>query len=222
MRSKVLELKNIHKSYKKFGFFNLFKKERTNKIRVLRNISLKINKSEIIGISGNNGSGKSTLLRVISGIESYDSGLIHSTQNLEIRYIPANDRSFFWRLNVIENLELFNLYSSLNESEIKKKMNYYIEIFKLNDSKKIEFMKLSSGQKRKLILIRALLSGSEILLFDEVAANLDEESKSVLFNELLELKKNKDTSIVWVSHDRNELYDFCDRTFNMADINECS
>ena len=83
-------------------------------------------------------------------------------------------------------------------------------------------MKLSSGKKRKLILIRALLSGSEILLFDEVAANLDEESKSVLFNELLELKKNKDTSIVWVSHDRNELYDFCDRTFNMADINECS
>lgn len=221
MKNKVLELKNICKSYTEFKIFNPFNKD-ISKIEVLKNVSFDIYESEIVGISGKNGSGKSTLLRVISGLENHDEGFINKQEKMKIRYISANDRSFFWRLNVIQNLELFNLYSSRSNLEVQEKMHYYMEIFNLADSKDTEFMKLSSGQKRKLILIRALLSGADILLFDEVSENLDESSKSIFLNEISKTRIDERKTFIWVSHDANELSKFCDRTLNIRDLNDDS
>lgn len=219
MKNKVIEIKNICKSYTKFKIFNLFNND-INKIDVLKNVSFDIYDSEIVGISGKNGSGKSTLLRVISGLESHDEGFINKEKKTKIRYISANDRSFFWRLNVTQNLELFNLYSTRSNLEVQERMLYYMEIFNLVDSKDTEFMKLSSGQKRKLILIRALLSGADILLFDEVSENLDESSKSIFLNEISRTRINERKTFIWVSHDLKELSKFCDRTLKISDLND--
>ena len=95
MKNKVLELKNIYKSYTKFKIFNPFNKD-ISKIEVLKNVSFDIYESEIVGVSGKNGSGKSTLLRVISGLENHDEGFINKQEKMKIRYISASDRSFFW------------------------------------------------------------------------------------------------------------------------------
>ena len=92
------------------------------------NISLSFNYGEIIGLKGHNGSGKSTLLKLIGNVISPDAGdiLLPHHKN-QVAYISGNDRSFFWRLDVQENLDFFGSQYLWKKNERVKKINEILD-----------------------------------------------------------------------------------------------
>lgn len=209
----IISLKNISKTYKSKNFFN----GKVYKSIALKDISIDIQEGQILGILGKNGSGKSTLLKTIFNLIIPDQGqiLIDGSKNRylkEIREICSqfnnNDRSFFWRLSVKENL---NFFLSLNKNNIDQKN--IIDLMELFDVKKnldVRFDRLSAGEKKKVNLIRGLAKDPKILLFDEFTDSLDISSRAMLVSTIKKLK-SENKIIIWVSHSIDELKELCDK-----------
>ena len=153
---------------------------------IFKNLNLKIKKNQHTVITGQNGSGKSTLLGLLSGVFYPNNGRVKCYSE-KIAYIGAKPMIFSGTLK--ENL----IYGS-DEIIDEQLLNYHIEKFKVFNSdsgvnldSNISNKTLSSGQMQKISFIRALLIKPDILLLDESTANLDIESKELIFNILNEL-----------------------------------
>ena len=201
----MLEVKNISK---KFG----------NK-KVLDNISLRVDPNQTIALVGRNGSGKSTLLKTICGLLVPDSGEISKNiKDYEVSYVSTSERSFFHRLSVIENL---NFFFSFYCPEYKKR-NYLIleklEEFRLEKKATQEFFTLSSGEKKKLSIIRAMLKKPKILLLDEYSTSLDYVSR-IEAKELLSSlqRKNPEVAIIFSTHFFEEIENFASDVMMLSD-----
>ena len=189
----MLDLRDISKSFSNTNFFN---KKYTH---VLKKISFKLEKGDFLEVIGNNGSGKTTLLKIISGLVKEDTGSIVSP-SLSKTYVSCSERAFFWRLTLMENLQFFfNIRHSEYTQSKHKLCLALLKRFNLQNHKEKLFMQLSSGQKKKVAIVSALLNDSDIFLFDEVTTSLDDQSKNELFNYLEQIKKNK--VIIWATHD---------------------
>ena len=210
--TKMLLINNIHKSFYSSNFrFKSFFMHQRQKCDVLNGINLTLGKKEILGLTGSNGSGKSTLLRIISGLVEKDKGEIHfenfSEQNVAL--ISSNERSFYWRLTAYQNLIFFGSIYSLSKKEIDFKLTELSEILDIEDILEKPIMILSSGQRKKLMLARACLKSPRLILCDEFLTNLDEGSQTnakTFFKNYIEERK---ASIIWVSHSKEEVNDFC-------------
>ena len=153
---------------------------------IFKNLNLKIKKNQHTVITGQNGSGKSTLLGLLSGVFYPNNGRVKCYSE-KIAYIGAKPMIFSGTLK--ENL----IYGS-DEIIDEQLLNFHIEKFKVFNSdsgvdlnSNISNKTLSSGQMQKISFIRALLIKPDILLLDESTANLDIESKELIFNILDEL-----------------------------------
>ena len=177
----MILVNNISKSYKRL--FN--NNDNTN--NVINNVSFKINKGDIIGLVGHNGSGKSTLLKILFNLIKQDNGniileddscsykeFISSSASL----INRNDRSFFWRLTVEENINFFNgLHkNSISRDDIFKKVDF----LKVGNLMKKKYGSLSSGEKTKVLILRGLIKDPDLVFFDEIMSSLDINSKKMI------------------------------------------
>ncbi len=183
---------------------------------ILTNIDKKFNSKEVIKsfnftfknknfykISGRNGSGKTTLLKIIKNIYFPDSGTIQFTnKELEnISYIDNNPRSFFHRLQVIDNLVYF---LSLNNPNYKNEsIIELLNFFQLSKFKNKIFSDLSQGQMQAISIIRGLSYSPKVILFDESFSFLDKTFKS-LIQDYIKKKINDDEGIViFCSHEKD-------------------
>ncbi len=157
----------------------------------------------IYKISGPNGSGKTTLFKLIAGIYKPDSGSIEHSLGLNksISYIDSNSRSFFHRLNVLDNLKYFLSLHCMqyNISFINELINY----FEISSLKKTIFSDLSQGQMQLISIIRGLSCDSKIIIFDESFISLDFEKRSKLEDLLLNKYKEQNRLILYSSHENN-------------------
>ena len=166
----------------------LYKKFKEQKFPAINKITNSFYKGEIIGLVGFNGSGKTTLLRLLCGSLIPDSGSI-KFQNVDKDYlrlsiVPSNERSMFWRLTVIQNLEFFyDIYSS-DLSNRNYKINSLLEMLDCVDIKNKLFMHISSGQKKIIMIIRSLMINPSVLLFDELTNGLDIKSKFLVYDSI--------------------------------------
>jgi len=215
MKTKILEVQNLNKSYEEFSFGDFFLGRANKKNTIFKNFSLHLNKGEILGISGKNGSGKTTLLKILSDHISFNSGKINISNDIDIYYSSSNERSFFWRLSLLENLRLFSLFSKKEINFFDRYIEEFLSKFRLLEFKDVEFMKLSSGQKKKAIIIKSLILNNDVYLFDEIATNLDQTTKSELYDILNTLCKKELKSFIWVSHDKHEMNQICHRIINL-------
>lgn len=197
----MILLKNIKKTF----YSQLITKNESSEFKIFDNLNLNINKGDFIKISGPNGSGKTSLLRIIKGILLPDDGeVIYEKKFLkdDIVLFAQNDRSFFLNLSIKENLNFFN---SINTKYSKKlfniKMDDLLIKFNLINKKNNMVSSLSSGEIKKLIIIRGYLQSGELLLFDEITNSLDKESKEILIQDLNTSKK----TVIWISHENHEL-----------------
>ena len=211
----MIIVQNISKHYSQI--LNL------RKITVLRNISFEIKETEILGIVGHNGSGKSTLLKILFNLIEQDSGEIfvkNSSKNYidfmrnSASLINRNERSFFWRLTVKENIDFFNSLSSnpSSKSDIQEK----IDFMGLSNIVNNKFGTLSSGEKTKALILRGLIKNPKFILFDEVTGSLDIESKSIILEYVKKINENGAT-IIWISHALDEIDSLCDRFLVMKE-----
>ena len=168
--------------------------KRHNK-NILENVFVNVKKNDFITIIGPNGAGKSVLLECLMGSFVPDSGEIIKKNNLSVGYIPQNFnpessmpisvKRFLTLKKKFTSQELINIASETNISEILEK--------NLSD--------LSGGELQKVLLARSLLDEPELLILDEPAQNLDIKNQLNFYNLLNSIYKNRELSILMVSHD---------------------
>lgn len=186
----------------------------------LKGITLKLPETGFVTITGESGSGKTTLLNVLSGFASYEEGSLFidgvdfSTLGQDdIETYRKNDIGFVFQdyhliesHTVLDNLIEALLVIGVPYQEAKKKSLETLEKFGLLDHKKHKARELSSGQKQKLAIARALIKEPKIILCDEPTANLDVDSGKVIFEHLKEY--SKDHLVIVSTHNYEDAQDY--------------
>jgi len=168
---------------------------------VLSDVSIQIKKNEIFGLIGQNGSGKSTLLKIISGLLMPSSGNINlENYSSSLSLITPNNRSFYWRLTLKENLEFFSKLNALTKENYESEISYLSDYFDISKKLDTKFMHLSEGEMQKASIIRGLICKPKLILFDEPTSYLDQRSSKLL----MDYVKNyicEGRIAIWCSHD---------------------
>ncbi|HET7029421.1 MAG TPA: ABC transporter ATP-binding protein [Candidatus Limnocylindrales bacterium] len=189
-------------------------------VTAIANVSLRLERGDIVGILGANGSGKSTLIRLVSGLLTLDEGRVsvfgHDLERDEMavkRLINrvSVDAAFFKKLSPMENLlfaaRLYGLDAAgarLRAVEILERLG----IGQKRIGRPIEQM--SRGMQQKVAIARALLTSPSLLLLDEPTTGLDPRSKLDVQAFIEELRASHDASIVLTTHDLDEAERLCD------------
>lgn len=192
---------------------------------VIDNFCFTMKKGEIVGISGSSGSGKSTLLRLVSGLETPESGSILIGQcimvsglfcmDVEKRGVGMvfQDYALFPHLTVAENIA-FGLHK-LSRAERRTRLKEMLELVQMTEFAKRYPHELSGGQQQRVALARALAPKPSILLMDEPFSNLDAELKSAIRKELRDILRSANMTCILVSHDPEDIDAICDRSIRM-------
>ena len=185
--------------------------------QILDDISFNINKGEILGMLGPNGVGKSTIFNLITGLIKPDYGSIKfnnidatnypiymRTTNFKIGYVPQHG-GFFGDLTLLENLKAIAEIVILEKELIKDKIDQLIAKFELDAIRDTKAKYLSGGQKKKLVIALALLSGPKILLLDECFAALDVLTIKMLQEIIVNLQTENNITICICDHQARDL-----------------
>ena len=185
-----------------------------NKTRALKNVSLEVNKGDIISLIGPSGSGKSTLLRCIHGLEHVDKGKIYMDDewmnpNDEKKFRAQRNRmgfvfqhfNLFPNMSVLQNCKLaqVEVLNKTNE-EAENTALEYLDKVGLLDKKDAYPNNLSGGQKQRVAIARALCMNPDIMLFDEPTSALDPEMIKEVLEVMKDLGKQGMTMVV-VTHE---------------------
>ena len=193
---------------------------------IFRNVNISCFNGDIVGIRGMNGSGKTTLLRIFAGVLTPDDGEIYLDEKKfvskgDISFVVNNERSFFWRISVLENLNYFLSFHIQSKSKRIETMSKLLRYFDLDEKKRELFSKLSAGERMKVSLIRSFSKNARIYLFDEVFNSLDENTSEKLASLM---KNNQDSINIVVSHRDSELDNLCNKKYEIKEktLNELS
>ena len=207
-----IEVINLSKRYK-------------SKIAV-NNISFKINENEIIGLLGPNGCGKTTTIGMILGLLKPTNGkVLINGSNLETNKIPILKKLNFIspyielpkKLKVKQNLIVYGkLY---NVENLDDRINYLSKKLRLENLLDKITGELSSGQKNRVSLAKALINDPSVLLLDEPTASLDPETGDFIRTFLENYKKEKKISVLLASHNMDEVKRLCNSVLMMKDGN---
>ena len=199
---------------------NLTKK--FNNILAVKNISFKINKGTIIGLLGPNGSGKSTTIGMMLGLIKPDSGsVVINGQDIENYRTHLLEKMNFIspyvelpkKLTVEENLEVYGrLYGVKN---LKDKISDLMKKLNLTEFRTRKTGELSSGQKNRISLAKALVNDPEILLLDEPTASLDPDVGDYIRSYIEDYASNNGATILLASHNMNEVERLCHEVMMM-------
>lgn len=206
----MIQVRDLSKSFK----------NKDQEVQVLKDVSLNIQKGEIISILGESGCGKSTLLNIIGGFERKSSGEVF-LDGLQVRQPNRKCIMLFqnygllpWR-SVLKNVELGLEKEISNAAERKEKALYYIHLVGLSGKEEMFPHELSGGMQQRVGIARALALQPELILMDEPFAALDTFNRYYLQNELLRIQSQEKTTMILVTHDIDEAIYLSDRIFIM-------
>lgn len=217
----MIELKDVTKYYS----------SDTSVAMALRNINLEFHKGEFVVITGKSGSGKSTLLNVISGMDTYEEGEMYFN-GMETSYYDKKDWEDYRRENIsfiyqsynlidsytaLENVETVMRIENGKESrrERKKRALEILDQVGLKKRARHKAVHLSSGQKQRLGIARALAKDTDIIIADEPTGNLDVENGVAVMKMLYELSRDK--LVIVVTHNFEQVQDFATRKIRLFD-----
>jgi len=192
-------------------------------INVFENLNFSIHQGDFIKITGPNGSGKSTFLKLMKKLILPNHGkIIYGSEinDSDIALVSQNQRSFFLNLSVKQNLLFFCSLKKTKKIDLEIKIKEYLKTFNLVEKIDAVMSTLSSGQLKKISIIRALLSDPKVLLLDEITSNLEEESRNFIAdyvcNELNHIQK---ISIIWTTHYPNEIKEDIEKSYIIKNSN---
>ena len=210
MNSVIIEIKNLGKKY--------------NNIQAVKNINFKINKGSIVGLLGPNGCGKTTTIGMMLGlIKPSSGGIFIQGKNMEAekdRTKILEKMNFISpyvelpkKLTVEENLKVYGkMYGVKN---LKNKIYDLMNQLNLFEFKKRKTGELSSGQKNRVSLAKALINEPEILHLDEPTASLDPDVGDYIRTYIENFASKKSTTILLASHNMNEVERLCNEVMMM-------
>ena len=206
----LVEVKNLKKNY--------------GSKEAVKDISFAIKKDEILGLLGPNGSGKTTTIGMLLGLLKPTNGeILIDGKKIEGNRIDILKKINFIspyielpkKLTVKQNLIVYGkLYNVLN---INNTIEYLVEKLRLSDLLNRITGELSSGQKNRVSLAKALINNPRVLFLDEPTASLDPEIGDFIRSFLENYKKEKKISILLASHNMNEVTRLCKKILMMKD-----
>ncbi len=194
----VFEISNITKSFK-------------NK-QILKGVDLVVNKGDIIGLLGLNGEGKSTLIKIILGILSQDSGEVK--RNFDIKSdvgVMLQEISMPEKMKVYEWLDMVKRFSTNSKS-----VESILDSVNLRTVKNKYCDSLSGGQQRRVQFATAIINNPKVLILDEPTVGMDVVSKKAFWETLNTFSFSKDLTIILISHDMEEVSEFCNRVLILS------
>lgn len=197
---KLLEIKNLRKSF--------------DDNEVLKDISLSVDKGEVLAIIGPSGSGKSTLLRCLTDLEQEDSGEII----FEGRFgLVFQDFNLFPHHTVMKNIINAPIrVQKRNKDEVYKEARELLKKMGLEDKEEAYPCELSGGQQQRVSIARALAMNPDILFFDEPTSALDPELTGEILNVIRDLAADNMTMVI-VTHEMSFAKKVADKVIFMDD-----
>ncbi|MBI4272420.1 ABC transporter ATP-binding protein [Candidatus Uhrbacteria bacterium] len=202
-KENVLEVKHLTKIYGTY--------------KAVDDISFVVPKGSAIGLLGPNGAGKTTTIQVLLGVTLSNGGSIsyfgmnfekHRQACLQMINFASSFNSLQGRITVWENLIVYaGLYEIQNPD---KRIKELAETFEVADLFSMRYWDISAGQKTRVNLVKAFINDPELILFDEPTASLDPDISDKLLSLIERLKKERNLSLLYTSHDMDEVARVCD------------
>lgn len=216
MKTKILEAKQIHKSF--------------GNLHVLNGIDMDIYESEIVSIMGKSGSGKSTLLQILGTLDQADQGSliidqeqIASLNEKKLAQFRNKKIGFIFQFHhllneftALENVMIPGLIGNQKSSILRDKAMELLNYLGLAERLEHKPGQLSGGEQQRVAVARALINDPILVFADEPSGNLDQESSQELHELFIKLKNDFKQSFVIVTHNQ-ELGDLSDRLYLMQD-----
>ena len=217
----LIKIRNLSKSYE----INY------NKLTIINELSLDLQKNCIVSIVGPSGSGKSTFLNIIGLLDKDFLGEyelngkdMKQLNKKQLNYTRGSSIGFVHQffhlipeLNVIENVMLPYLINSKQSDNFNLAKNL-LETFGLNDRINFKPIKLSGGEQQRVAIARSLINNPDLILADEMTGNLDENTAKEIFNFFLSYVKENKKSLIFVTHNNyfaeqaNNIFKFSNTT----------
>ncbi len=189
------------------------------KNRVLRGVSFQAQPGEIFGLLGPNGAGKTTTLRIICTLLSPDSGTVE-VLGFDTRKAPEDvrrqvgvvtaDIGVYPRLSARENIAYFAQLSGVQDGDLKRRVDAVIERLDIGSFADQRAESLSSGQKQKIAIARAIVHDPQVLMFDEPTSNLDVLASREVREFMVE-SKGRGKCVIFSTHVMHDAERLCDR-----------
>jgi ABC-2 type transport system ATP-binding protein len=214
-------LDSVTKIFPRRGAWNLLNPP-SPQVDALKGVSLRVEAGEIVGLKGRNGAGKTTLLKIVAGALYADGGTVevlgHPLPRGEekikgrVVYVGPEERSFYFRLTVRQNLKFFLsiLPNPVKEDSAKQ----WEEMFGIGPFLHRRFDSLSTGERQKVALVRAFAMDAPLYLLDEPFRSLDDIGLTCL-REILKKFQGQKTVII-ASPQEHALLSACTRTETLA------
>lgn len=211
--NKIIEFKNVH-----FGYTS---------DDILKCISFDVNRGDFVSIIGSNGAGKSTILKLILGelhqykgsIKLYEEDISKFKDWKKIGYLEQNAYSKIlhfpatvYEIVMSNNFSDIGLFKFPNKKH-KEKVMEVLTLLSMEKYKDRMISKLSGGQVQRVFLARTLISNPDLLVLDEPTNGVDRETIELIYKILQELNKNKNVSIIMVTHDVERMSKISNRVF---------
>jgi len=212
----MIELDNITRSF--------------GTLQVLKGISLKVDRGEIISITGPSGAGKTTLLQIMGSLDKPDSGsVVYNGQDItrmsekEISAFRNKHIGFVFQFHqllpeftALENITIPMLIGGSNMRQATAKAKELLELMGLADRAGHKPSELSGGEKQRIAVARALANQPDVILADEPSGSLDTKNKEELHKLFFNLRDQLGQTFVIVTHDES-LAAMTDRTIHLLD-----
>lgn len=198
---KILKLNQINKSF--------------DNLRVLKDVSLTVNKGEIVTLLGPSGSGKTTLFKILAGLIKQDSGEVIFNKNIKSGYVFQEPRLLPWR-TIKDNFKFIqkNYLTDANAKEIRNNLLQLTNLSEIIDNYPEE---LSGGMKQRIEILKAISIKPDFLIMDEPLKSVDTQTKLNLRNLLLNLHNKKNIDMFVITHDPEEAALLSDRIYVLSD-----
>lgn len=196
--------------------------QRRRVVTAVKSISLEIEKGDRIALLGPNGAGKTTLLKLIGGlllptkgeivVNGYDTFRHNTAARKSVGFVMNEERSFFWRLDAIQNLEFFAALDDLSGTAMRTRVRDLIQFVGLEPHANKTVDNYSSGMKQRLALARGLIAEPEVLILDEPTRALDPVACDDLNDLIIErLHKGSRKTLLIATHRLEEAMRLCDK-----------
>lgn len=200
MRHPLLAVKHLFQHFEQEG----------RRVEVLRDITLEVHRGEFLMLVGPSGSGKSTLLRVLAGLLPPSRGYLMRQSGMKTSFIFQDFALFPW-LTAYENIEFGLKMHGMPSRKRRVIVEREIEQMGLGGFEKNFPRELSGGMKQRVGIARALATGPDIIFLDEPFSALDSFTAARLRAELLEISRDKNLTVVMVTHLVEEAASMADR-----------
>lgn len=189
-------------------------------VDAINDLNITIDEGDIYALLGHNGAGKTTTLRLLLGLLQADVGKISVFGHDPIKQgnairkmcgVLSEDVGLYEPLSVYDNLIYYASIYKIKKDNANKRIDELLEFFELQDQKYLPVKGFSTGMKKKVAIIRAILHNPRILLLDEPTNGLDPVSTMKLREMLLTLAKENHTTIIMTTHNLEEVQKLCNK-----------